>query len=106
MSDTSIRDILARNLQRLREHESPTGELLSVRAWAMARELDVRLIDRLLKGDNAVKLDTLDEVARALGLHAWQLLLDDFDPEHPQTMPITESERKTLADLRRLLNRE
>ena len=71
----------------------------------MHRELDVRLIDRLLKGDNAVKLDTLDEVAEKLGLQAWQLLLPDFDPKDPQLMPISAEERDTLRRLRSLLDR-
>lgn len=106
MDAPTLRAILARNLQRLREHHSPPDRVLSVRAWAMGRELEVRLIDRLLKGEYDPKLDTVVEVAHKLGLQPWQLLLEDFDPAHPQSMPMTEDERKTLENLRRLLAKE
>lgn len=65
--------------------------------------LEVRLIDRLSKGEHAVTLDKLDEIAEACGLKAWQLLLDDFDPKTPPSAPITEDERRLLHRLQRLI---
>ena len=106
MTTDTLRDILAGNLTRIREFDSGGGGLLSVRAWAMKREVDVRLIDRLLKGEHAVKLDTLDEIARQLGLQPWQLLLPDFDPKSPQDMPMTAAERDMLQAVRRVLKTE
>lgn len=93
-----MRDILAANMRRLIDREQ-----VSVRAWAMARGLDVRLIDRLSKGQNAVTLDKLDEIATACGLQAWQLLLDGLDPDSPPAMPISAEESDMLSKLRRLL---
>lgn len=62
------------------------------------------MIDRLTKGQHAVTLDKLDEIAEACGLKAWQLLLDDFDPKAPPDTPISDDERALLRKLRRLLD--
>ena len=69
----------------------------------MKRELDVRLISRLVKGEHAVTLDVLDRLASALGLQAWHLLLPDLDPTTPPDAPISEADREMLRKLRRLL---
>ena len=98
MKAVTPRDILAANLKRL-----ITQEGASVRGWALARGLDVRLIDRLTKGEHAVTLDNLDRIATACGLQSWQLLLEGFDPIAPPSMPISADERAMLAKLRRLL---
>jgi hypothetical protein len=92
------RTILADNLRRMIEAEGS-----SVRAWALSRKLDVRLIDRLAKGENAATLDKLEEIAEAIGCKPWHLLLEDFDPKNPPEAPITPEEREMLARLRRLL---
>lgn len=92
------RRILARNLRRLIDAQGT-----SVRAWALARELDVRLIDRLTKGQHAVTLDKLEDIATAVGCQPWQLLLENFDPQSPPDAPISPEERTMLARLRRLL---
>ncbi len=100
------RAILAANLKRLIDADTPKGARPSVRAWALGKGLDVRLIDRLAKGQHAVTLDNLERVAEACGLQAWQLLLDDLDPASPPEAPITEEERAMLKKLRRLLAAE
>lgn len=111
MRKQTIRDILAANLQRIREARTPRGEdLMSGRAFSLLigfeSESDVRLINRILNGVYDVKLDTLVKIADTLGLQPWQLLLEDFDPEHPQTQPMTAEEKQTLDNLRILLKRE
>lgn len=103
MAAKDLRAILGANLRRLIEHETAPGERPSVRAWALRRELDVRLIDRLTKGEHAVTLDNLDKIAEACGLQPWQLLLEDLDPTSPPDAPISTEERALLARLRRLL---
>jgi hypothetical protein len=75
----------------------------SVRAWAQARRLDVRMIDRLTKGEHAVTLDKLEEIAAACGLQAWMLLIPELDATNPPDAPVSESDRAMLAKLRRLL---
>lgn len=103
MAPATPRDILAANLRRLIDADARHGERLSVRAWAQGKGLNVRLIDRLTKGQHAVTLDKLEEIASACGLQAWQLLLEDFDPAAPPDTPITDEERRMLNRLRRLL---
>ena len=103
MSTATPRDILARNLNRMIDADAKTRGRRSVRAWAMARELDVRLIDRLTKGQHAVTLDTLGEIAAACGLQPWQLLLEDLDPSAPADAPVSEEDRALMRKLRRLL---
>lgn len=92
------RAILAANLRRMIDSEE-----MSVRAWATERGLDVRMIDRLTKGQHAVTLDKLDEVAAAIGLKPWMLLIEDLDPANPPDAPISEADREMLTKLRRLL---
>lgn len=104
MASNDLRAILAANLRRLIEHETAPGERPSIRAWALRRELDVRLIDRLTKGEHAVTLDKLDDIAAACGLQPWQLLLEDLDPASPPDAPISTEERALLSRLRRLLS--
>jgi transcriptional regulator with XRE-family HTH domain len=86
------------------DKSSSPGATLSVRAWAQGKGLDVRMIDRLLKSENAVTLDNLERIAEACGVKPWHLLLEDFDPTGPvPEAPISEEERAMLRKLRRLL---
>lgn len=98
MAEQTSRTIIATNLRRMIDANE-----LSVRAWALERGLDVRMIDRLTKGEHSVTIDKLEEIAAALGLKAWQLMLPDLDLEAPPDAPISEEDRKMLAKLRRLL---
>ena len=99
-SDFKPRDILAQNLRRLIDSEGKT-----VRAWAMGKGLDVRMIDRLIKSENAVTLDKLGEIEEACGLEPWHLLLEDFAPGETPEAPITEEDRAMLLRLRKLLDK-
>ncbi len=103
MSSATSRDILARNLRRMIELATPKGEKQSVRAWALGKGLDVRMIDRLTKGQHAVTLDKLQDIADACGLQAWHLLVDDLDPTAPPDAPMSEEDRQMLRKLRRLI---
>lgn len=105
MSPPDPRAVLADNLLRMIEASSPKGERLSIRAWAMARGLDVRMIDRLTKKQHAVTLDSLDRIAAACGLQAWQLLVPDLDPASPPVAEITAEDRAMLDRLRSLLSK-
>ena len=85
------------------QRATPEGEKPSVRAWAMGKDLDVRMIDRLTKGQHAVTLDSLEKIANACGLKPWHLLLEDLDASSPPDVVISESDRAMLQKLRRLL---
>lgn len=104
MSSTPSRGTLAQNLRLMIELETPAGSKPSVRAWALSKGLDVKMIDRLTKGQHAVTLDKLEEIANACGLQAWHLLISDLDPRQPPDAPISDSERKLLRRLRSLLD--
>jgi transcriptional regulator with XRE-family HTH domain len=103
MARMNTRRVLARNLKALILDATPAGEKPSVRAWALGKGLDVRMIDRLTKGEHAVTLDKLEQIADACGLKAWHLLLEEFEPGDTPLAPITDEERRLLARLRKLL---
>lgn len=104
MAESHLRAILAANLRKRINADTPPGARFSVRAWALGKDLDVRMIDRLVKGQHAVTLDNLDKIAEACGLQAWHLLLEDLDPSSPPDAPISEDERAMLRRLRKLLD--
>lgn len=99
------RETLAANINALIDSDTPKGARRSVRAWAMKKGLDVKLIDRMTKGEHSVTIDKLQEVATSLGVQAWQLLLEDFDPVHPATALITEDERAMLDRLKTMFGK-
>ena len=103
MQPPDSRATLAANLRRMIDADTPNGARPSIRAWATARGLNVRMIDRLVKGQHAVTLDKLEEIAAACGVKTWHLLLDDLDPSALPDAPISEEERTMLRRLRRLL---
>lgn len=104
MDENRARTILAANLRRLIEHDLKPGERFSVRAWALGKELDVRLIDRLTKGKHAVTLDKLGEIAAACGLEPWHLLYDGLEPSDLPEKPVSDADRELLRRLRRLID--
>jgi hypothetical protein len=101
MTKTTSRDILAENLRRFREADGDP----SVRAWALRKGLDVKLIERLTKNSHSVTLDKLEEVAAACGLQAWQMLIPGIDPENPPQGNITAKDRALLARLHGLIDK-
>jgi hypothetical protein len=100
-----LRATLADNIGRRIDADTPKGARKSVRAWAIARGLQVKMIDRLLKGQHAVTLDTLDEVAKAIGVQPWQLLLPDLPTSGVSEAPITNEERALLERLKSILTK-
>lgn len=105
MTSHSSRAILAANLRRMIELDTQRGVKPSVRAWALGKGLEVRMIDRLVKGQHAVTLDKLEDIAAACGVKPWHLLFEDMNPADLPAAPISDEERAMLAKLRRLLAR-
>lgn len=91
----SSKKILAENIKAM-----IANELLTVRGWAMRHKLEQKKIDRIVKEENAVSLDTLDEIANALGLMSWQLLVSGLDLSHPPKIAVTETELKLYERLK------
>lgn len=96
---TSSKKILAENIRALIDKSG-----LTVRGWAISNKLDQRKIDRIVKQDNAVSLDSLDEIADRLGLASWQLICAWVDDQPPH-LAITETELKLYARLKELSGR-
>jgi hypothetical protein len=94
----SSKKILAENIKAM-----IANELLTVRGWAMRHKLEQKKIDRIVKEENAVSLDTLDEIASALGLMSWQLLVVNLDLSHPPKIAVTETELKLYERLKVLV---
>lgn len=94
----SARDTLAQNIKRLIGDQS-------TRAWALGKGLDVKQVERLAKGSHAVTLDSLERVANACDLSAWQLLVPNLDPGRPPdcSHPDAQSDSALIAQLRGLL---
>lgn len=100
----TLRETLAFNVRRLIDATTPVGSRPSVRSWALGKGLNVRMIDRIVKGQHAITLDTLEEIAVACGVKSWQLLLEDFDPGKPALPPLAEDDILVLRRLKRLLD--
>ena len=97
----SSKKILGDNIRAMIDKDSS-----SVRAWALSRKLDQKKVDRLVKAETAVSLDTLDEIAAAVGLQPWQLLVAKLDPLHPPHIAVTETEVLLYERLRKLVKAE
>ena len=81
------KQILAENIKAILEKEG-----LSVRGFAMRHKLQQKQIDRIVKQETAVTLDTLDELASVLGVMSWQLLVVGLDISAPPKIAVTETE--------------
>src|SRR5262245_4213061 len=73
--------VLAENLQKLSDaYAKRTGGRKSINAWTAAHGIDPKIMQRLT-GPRGVTTATLAQVASALGLEAWQLLVPGVDPD-------------------------
>lgn len=59
-------------------------------------------IGRILRRETAADLDTVDALARAYHLMAWQLLVPDLDPANPPINRLTQAERDLYQRLHTL----
>lgn len=96
--DKVSRRILADNVGRMIERSKT-----SVRAWAMNNGLDVRKIDRLTKKEYSTTLDTLDEIAQAIGVQPRQLLVPHMDANNLPLLVMTDAERQIYERIRNLI---
>lgn len=92
------RRVVAENLRAMIDKDD-----LSVRGFAARHGLQQKAIDRMVKGEHAASVDTLDELARALGLMTWQLLVPGLDTSNPPHIAITESEVRLYKRLSELI---
>lgn len=74
-----------------------------VRGWAMANELPQKQIDRITKKECATTVDTLDEIAAAIGCQPWQLLVPNMDLNNPPMLVMGQAEREIYNRIRALI---
>jgi hypothetical protein len=97
--DKISRRILADNIDRMVKKRAGT----SVRAWAMSAGLDVRQIARITRQEHACTVDTLDEIAQAIGCQPWQLLVPNMTPENLPLLVMTPVERELYNKIHALI---
>lgn len=104
--DKISRRILADNITRMIDKGG--GSIRGkVRGWALDNKLDVRKIDRLVKQEYATTVDTLDEIAAAIGCQPWQLLVPNMTPGNLPLLVMSDTERelyKKISDLIKAAN--
>lgn len=96
---------VAENLARLIEWAAKNPKLdrgpASINSLARAAGVSRPTVDRLLAGDAGPGIDSVERVARAYELEAWQLQVPSLDPSDPPTLrEASESERELHRALR------
>lgn len=91
-----IVEILQHNLERLvgPERRFPTAASLANRA-----RMGTTTVQRARNGVGAIRIDNLEDIARAAGLEAWQLLVEDLDVTSPPTLKGAERPAWPFNDL-------
>lgn len=96
------RRILADNISRMISKDD--GNLRGkVRGWAEANGLKQRQIDRITKGEFSTTVDTLDEIAAAIGCQPWQLLVPNMRLDDLPMLVMGQSERELYNRIRALI---
>ena len=89
----SSKEIIAANLKALMIKNSHSeGEL------HRKTGLSQSTIGRTLKGETATTVDTLDAIAKAFGLFAWQLLIENMDVTNPPLLRKLSGQEKEFYD--------
>lgn len=94
----SSRRILAENLNALM---SAHPEIGTEKALRLRSGLGGGTIDGARRGTSATTVDSLDKLARAFGLEAYQLLIPDLDPRNPPTADLPRNHRAFYERLSR-----
>ena len=74
---------------------------INLNRLARVAKIGVASAQRIKEQDTSVGLDIIDKVARAFGLHAWQLLLPDLDPENAPVTMISDAQKRLFDRLKR-----
>lgn len=99
---SEARHTLKKNITRLLDAWTPPGGRKSLRAWAMAHKIPVKVAQRAFAGESAVTMKTLGELAEQLDLEPWQLLYPDLDPS---ALPRPDKFSNHAFDVARMIDR-
>lgn len=78
MKMISSQEILAKNLRALMNDNQHSENDLHKKTG-----MSQSTIGRVLKGEIATKIDTVDQLARVYGLNSWQILIENLDVKNP-----------------------
>lgn len=87
--------VLAANLQKIIDHERATPS-----GWAASHKADKKQVQRAYNAATSATLDTVETIAKAAGLHPWQLLFPSLDPANPPMFCLTMAERMLYSKIR------
>lgn len=108
MAKKEVVQIVAANVSALM---SRAGLSIAALEKKSSGRLKKSTIDRVRRAEGSARLDSVSELARALGVETWQLCVEDLDPDalpslvagpSTGTPQITNEELRFLEDLRRL----
>lgn len=92
-----IRETLAQNVLALMESRRMTADS----ALAKLAGVDQKTVWRIKKKEQSLTIDKLELIARAFGLHAWQLLIPGLDPANPPVFVMSSTEQTFYERMRR-----
>ncbi|KPF66094.1 hypothetical protein IP84_16910 [beta proteobacterium AAP99] len=95
-----IKEIVRDNLNNLAAAHPSLSQHKQIAAKSGIHETTIA---RIRKAQHACDIETLEAVAKAFGLHAWQLMVDGWDATNPPVLqPLTEAERRLYEKIRDL----
>lgn len=103
ISTMSARAILATNIKRLMDANPSLSSLVKVAEEAKRKghTISKNAVDSAKSGAHATNMDTLDGIARAFEMEAWQLLVPNMNPQNPPVLrSIGETEDEMYKRLR------
>jgi transcriptional regulator with XRE-family HTH domain len=92
---SSAADIIANNLASL----MAAHQIGSDGQLAKLAKVDQKSIWRIRHKEQSPSADTLEKLAAAFGLQAWQMIFPDLDPRNPPVFIITTTERELYRKL-------
>jgi transcriptional regulator with XRE-family HTH domain len=91
----SIAEILSDNITALMEDRKITSDA----ALAKIAHVDQKTIWRIRHKEQSPTVDKVECIARAFGLHAWQMLIPLLDPHNPPVYAMSDTERDFYAKM-------
>lgn len=88
----TTRALLSRNLKAIRRHRGLNQDQLA--------PVPQTTISRIERGENATDIDTLTDVANALGVDVWILLAPELDPANMPVKALSQSDAEKNEELR------
>ena len=89
----SLRLVLRENLLALMKNNADEGQSALSRRSKVAQSTIGRILAE--KGENA-RVETVERIANAYGLHAWQLLIPGLNPKNPPMLRVQGDVEKAL----------